>query len=85
MAKFVLQPSVKFEIVVTLTETEARALEALAGYGVDAFIEHFYVHLGRSYMEPHEQGLRTFLTSVQESMAHQLHKVDNSRQALAEK
>jgi len=41
MAKFVLQPSVKFEIVVTLTETEARALEALAGYGVDAFIEHF--------------------------------------------
>lgn len=84
MAKFNLAPKVSFEIQLTLTESEARALDALAGYGVDEFIRVFYTRLGRAYMEPHEQGLRAFLADVREKIPPQLGRVDKARKAFQE-
>ncbi len=49
---------------ITLNEDEIKALDALAGYGVDQFIALFYKHMGRAYLEPHEAGLRSFLEVV---------------------
>lgn len=53
-AKLVVQFSAQF----TFDEEECRALDALIGYGDEAFIEVFYKHLGAHYLKPHEAGLR---------------------------
>ncbi len=49
---------------IELNGEELKALDALAGYGVDSFLKVFYQHLGKSYLEPHEKGLRSFLAGV---------------------
>lgn len=59
MAKFTTNPKIELKITLSLTEDEARALEALAGYGVDPFLKVFYAKMGRHYLEPHEAGLRS--------------------------
>lgn len=67
MAKIEGRPSLDLKIVLVISEEEARALDALAGYGDDAFIKAFYEKLGEAYMRDHEGGLRMFLKSVRES------------------
>jgi hypothetical protein len=42
-------------------------LDALAGYGAEAFLKHFYEKLGKSYMEPHEKGLRSLFQSIRDT------------------
>jgi hypothetical protein len=74
-----LQPDISFEIKIVINEEEARALDALAGYGADEFISKFYNFLGEYYMKPHEEGLRTFLSSIQNRMPMELRKIDNAR------
>lgn len=82
MAEFKLQATVKFQVYVALDEPQARALEALAGYGADEFIRQFYEHLGRHYMEPHEDGLRSLLKEIRRVIPAQLKQVDRAREAL---
>ena len=57
MAKLTVKSTIQLELTITLTEIEARVLDALAGYGADAFIKHFYEHLGKADMEEHEKGV----------------------------
>ena len=77
--------SAKLDLVLTFTisESEARALDGLAGYGDDAFITAFYERLGKSYMRDHEQGLRLFLKSIREFIPNQLRLIDDARKTLA--
>ncbi len=56
-------PLVKLEVTLKLDEGEARALEALMGYGVEDFIKVFYEHLGKHYLSPYEDGLRRLFSS----------------------
>ncbi len=57
-------PTVTLDITIRLTEDEAGAIGAMAGYGDDAFVKAFYAHLGKTYMERHEAGLRSFLKTA---------------------
>jgi hypothetical protein len=82
MAKFMINPKVAFETQLTLSESETRALDALAGYGADEFIQRFYSHLGETYMKSHEQGLRDFLGSIRGQLPVQLAKIDAARKSL---
>ncbi len=81
MAKITTRPSVNLELTFTINETEARALDALAGYGDDAFIQHFYEKLGKAYMEDHEAGLRCFLKDIRAFVPSALRRVDDARKA----
>ena len=63
-----------------ISEKEARALDALVGYGDDAFIKVFYEKLGQAYMLKHEDGLREFLTSVRQLMPNILKQIDDVRE-----
>lgn len=65
-----------------LSEAEARVLEAMAGYGADAFLKVFYQKLGRYYMEPHEKGIRTLFDSVKSQIVPSLNKIDKAREAI---
>lgn len=78
-----IKPSVKIEgsITLTLTETEARALEAIAGYGDEAFLECFYKHLGTSYLRPHAAGVTSLFERIRRDIPHALSRFDAARMA----
>lgn len=83
MAKITERPTISLQVDFTVTESEARALDGLAGYGDDAFVKVFYHHLGKAYMEKHEQGLRLFLKSVRDFIPPLLSRVDEAREMFA--
>lgn len=81
MAKFKSTGRVEFEMVFTITESEARALDALSGYGSDAFMKFFYEHMGKYYMEPHDAGMRSFLDSIRGTVSGHIAQCDAARAA----
>lgn len=81
MAAIVERMTVQCVVQFTVTEAEARALDALAGYGDDAFIKAFYEKLGKAYMEKHEDGLRSFLSSIRLSLGPSLGRIDKVHEA----
>ncbi len=81
MASIDIRPTVEAKITITLTEDEARALDALVGYGDDAFVKVFYEKLGEHYMKPHEGGLRSLFKSVRSFMPGVLSRADAARAA----
>jgi hypothetical protein len=81
MAKIYQAPKVDMALTFVVNESEARALDALAGYGDDAFIKAFYDTLGKAYMVEHEAGLRTFLKDVRGFLPGALERLDKARKA----
>ena len=82
MAKIEGRTQIHAEITFILTEQEAAALDALAGYGDDVFLKCFYEHMGRAYLQPHEAGLRSLLRSVrtgEASVGRVLERFKNAR------
>ena len=75
------QTTVIFTVTIELDEVEARALEAIAGYGVDSFLEVFY-KLGSHYLKPHEAGVRSLFKVIKEDINPQLYRVDGLREAI---
>lgn len=67
---------------ISLNASEIKALDALAGHGVDNFIALFYKNMGRAYLEPHEAGLRTFLKAVN-GCAEMVRSAEECREFLA--
>ncbi len=70
------------EATISLSENELRALEALAGYGTDKFLEVFYENMGKHYLTPHEAGLRSLFESVRGDGRSLLHRIDAAREAV---
>lgn len=81
MAQITELPVVVVTAKFTVTEGELRALEALAGYGDDAFIRTFYKEMGETYLKPHEQHLREFLKSIRDIAGPILNRADKARAA----
>lgn len=75
---------VDFSIQITLNEQEAKALEAIAGYGVDSFLEVFYAKMGRHYLEPHEQGMRLLFERIRHVMPVELAKINTAKASISE-
>lgn len=76
-----LKPKIKieYELTLQLNETEARALDALVGYGHEAFLKVFYEKLGKSYMQPHEKGLISLFDAIKGQVPEQLRFVDAAK------
>lgn len=81
MAQVIGVPTVELKLSLRLDEREARALDALVGYGDDAFVKAFYEKLGKAYMEQHEGGLRSLFESVRQQMPGWLSRADRAREA----
>jgi hypothetical protein len=71
--------NIAFELNLRLTEEEARALYALTLYGFNPFLKTFYEHMGKSYMQPHEKGLKSLFDSVENELPKQLSRMDKTR------
>ena len=73
--------SIKFTVTFELDEVQARALDAMVGYGADAFLETFY-KMGTHYMQPWEGGLRSLFKAVEKQVRPELWRIDRARKAL---
>ncbi len=64
MAQATNKVTVGFSTTLTLNETEIMALEALVGYGADAFLKVFKANLGTCYIRDHEEGVRSLFKAI---------------------
>ncbi len=84
MTKLDARVTMDTTVTLVINEAEAAALDALAGYGSDAFLKVFYKELGQSYMQPHEVGLRSLFAAIREQIPSVLREVQECRQFVAE-
>lgn len=77
-------PQISVQATMTLNESEMAALDAIAGYGADNFLAFFYEHLGTSYLEPHEAGLRSLFKEARNVIPGILNRRDAARKAFME-
>lgn len=79
MTKVRNKATVEFSSTVTLSESAIRALDALVGYGDDAFLKAFKENLGEAYIRKHEGGLKEFFAIVREQVLPPLADIDQAR------
>lgn len=79
MAEVKSTSSIDIHVILKLTEVEARALEAIVGYGIDPFLETFYKHLGKAYLQDHEAGAISLFNTVREEIPKHLKRADDAR------
>lgn len=75
--------TLSFGASIALNETEVRALDALVGYGDEAFLKHFKEKLGEAYIRAHEAGLKSFFAAVRRDVLPALRDIDEARRDLA--
>lgn len=83
MTRLIQQPVVEVGAIIKLTEVELRALEALAGYGTDGFLEVFYQHMGKHYLKPHEAGIKSLFEVIRSDLNPILARADAAKKAFA--
>lgn len=71
--------AIKADIVIQLTEGEARAFHAMVGYGSKPFLDWFYKHCGKHYMQPWEKDLISLFETVRSELPPHLAKIDEAR------
>ena len=82
MAEFRTRTHIEARAQIEFGELELRALEAMTGYGADAFLKVFYDKLGHHYMQPHEAGLRSLFKTIGPPVGEALRQVDEARKKL---
>jgi hypothetical protein len=75
---------VEFSIKFVLTKGEAKALDALAGYGTDPFLKCFYEHMGKSYLQPYEKELRNLFERIRQDLPKEVSKIETAETAINE-
>lgn len=76
--------NVTLTLSLTMNESEARALVALACYGTDNFLKTFYEHMGTSELRPHEAALRSLFAAVGQEVVPMLRRADKARKTFVE-
>lgn len=71
--------TVGLELVLVLSESEARALEAISGYDEEAVIKSFYSVCGKHHLQPHEEGMKTLLKTIRVEVPPILSRLDEAR------
>lgn len=83
MAHLISTPRLDLSIQFELNYHEAAALDAIAGYGFEQFIRVFYEKMGKHYLQPHENGLRSLFKSVREQLPGIVSQFEDARGVLA--
>ncbi len=76
-------PRIDVDVNLKLTMAQVQALEALAGYGADAFLESFYKQMGKYYLQPHEAGLRSLFAAIQSELPPIIERYKAAKKAFA--
>ena len=83
MTRLMQVPVVEVSATIKLTEPELRALEALAGYGDDAFLKIFFQYLGTAYLKPHTAGIKSLFAVIRSDLNPILHRADSAKKAFS--
>lgn len=73
---------VEFTIKFTLTKGEAKALDAIVGYGVEPFLKVFYERLGKSYLQPYEREMRNLFARVKNDLPNEIYKIEKAEKSI---
>jgi len=79
MAKVKASSTVKLSVTLELTEEEAIALNEMTKYGIDSFLKGYYKFLGKHYMRPHEQGMRSLFKTIDAELPPHLKRISEAR------
>lgn len=79
MVETKIEIKVDVALTIKLNEIEARALKAITVYGVKGFLEIFYKHLGKSALQPYEDGVKSLFDSTKDQFPEHLKNIDNVR------
>ena len=74
--------TVEFKLNIELSESEARAWDAIVGYGFDAFIKVFKEKLGSHYISPYENSAKKMFEDTKRELGYQLHAIDEVKKAI---
>ncbi len=74
---------IKANIVLELTEQEARALDGIFGYNVDVFLKVFKERMGSHYVERYEDGVRSLHQTIRGVLARPLSDIDKARKQIS--
>lgn len=80
-----IKHSITVRATLELDEIELRALDAMAGYGTDQFLDAFYEKMGRAYLGPYEKGIRRLFQTIRRDVPEAIGRVDMARKFLADK
>lgn len=70
---------IEAKITLQITESEARALKAIACYGTKEFLKCFYEHLGKHYLQPYEEGVESLFEAIKNELPKHLNRIDDVR------
>lgn len=76
--------SIEFNITLSLTNEEAQALVAIAGYGSDEFLKTFYQHMGRTRLEPYESEMRKLFDKIRNELPIEISKIETAEKSITE-
>ncbi|MES0444914.1 MAG: hypothetical protein ABUJ92_00075 [Desulfobacterales bacterium] len=79
MSEIISTSKLDVSITLKLNEAEARMLVEMTGYGADPFLRGYYKVLGKSYMRPHEEALKSFFSSINSQLPSHIRRVDKAR------
>lgn len=83
MTKIVATPKLDFRAVFEIDEAEARFLDALIGYGGEKLVAVVKAHLGKAYMDGHEQAGIRFCDTLRQQLPSVLRQFDDARKVFA--
>lgn len=81
-SEVVQKPSMEFSVNIQLTENEARAWDAIVGYGWDAFIQVFEEKLGKHYIRPYKADAERMFKETRTVIGQQLYGIEQVRKAI---
>ncbi len=83
MAKMFARPKIEAEIVLIISEAEARALAELASYKTEDVVEAIGEKISTGIIRDHGPALREFLKSVSSEVADPLRRLDEARKVFS--
>lgn len=85
MNKIKSTSNLDFKLTLELNETEANALNQICNYDSKDFLKVFYEHMGKSYLQPYEEGVISLFKTVKEELGNHLYKIGKIRKAISNK
>lgn len=85
MASAELKSSIELQakFTIELTEIEAKALNEMTKYGIEAFLKGYKKCLGSHYIAPHERGLRDLFVTIGSTLPREIKKLDDIKKAIS--
>ena len=79
--KLSYKTNASFTVQLELTDRQAKALDALVGYGFKQFLEIFYTNLGKHYLQPYEKDLEQLFDAIRAQVLPEIELIDRCKKA----